>query len=189
MTLWWALYYCTSIKSLIKVWEFTSHSAAFPVTTHHIYTFAEKQTLYTITKCISLWSSPWEISYAYVHLCSSHCIFPFKANPKLISFLPYDRKKKCIWIWSVPGPDLKYSDSHSEMRPRLKSHVDQAYHHRFMTYWAQADGGWFSLSKKKKAFLIPLWGFELPVSTGASVLPPKRTKGQFLTRWETSSHL
>ncbi|KAG1958751.1 hypothetical protein F2P79_006766 [Pimephales promelas] len=32
--------------------------------------------------------------------------------------------------------------------------------------------------KVKKAFLIPLCGFELPVSTGASVLPPKRTKVQ-----------
>lgn len=185
MTLWWVLYYCTSIKSLIKVWEFTSHSAAFPITTHHIYTFAEKQTLYTITKCISLWSSPWEISYAYVHLCSSHCIFPFKANPKLISFLPYDRKKKCIWIWSVPGPDLKYSDSHSEMRPRLKSHVDQAYHHRFMTYWAQADGGWFSLSKKKKRSWFLSGGSSSPSPRVPLCCPPRELKVSF---WHDGRH-
>lgn len=127
-------------------------------------------------------------------LCSSlffTLYFSIQGRPEIdiiFAFWQKKKKKTCIWIWSAASPDLKYSDSHSEMRPRLKSHVDQAYHHRFMTYWAQADGGWFSLSKKK-AFLISLWGFELPVSTGASVLPPKRTKGQFFTRWETSSHL
>lgn len=76
--------------------------------------------------------------------------FSIQGKPEIdIIFAFWQKKKIRIWIWSVAGLDLKCSDSHSGMRPRLKSHVDQAYHHRFMTYWAQADGGWFSFSKKK----------------------------------------
>ncbi len=120
-----------------------------------------------------------------VHLCSSHCTFPFKANLKLMSFLPRDRKKNLFRIWSVAGPDLKCSDSLSEMRPRLKSHVDRAYHHRAMTYWAQADGGWFSLTRINNVSWFLSRGFERPVSTGASVLPPKGLKVSF---WHDERH-
>lgn len=70
------------------------------------------------------------------------------------------------------------------MRPRLKSLVDQGYHHhRFMTYWAQSDGGWFSLTRKN--VLDSSLGGERPVSTGASISPelsrpPRGLKVNFL---------
>lgn len=85
-----------------------------------------------------------------VHLLFLTLYFSIQGEPEIdIIFALWQEKKTRIWIWSATGPDLKCSDdSLSEMRPRLKSHVDRAYHHRFMTYWAQADGGWFSLTRK-----------------------------------------